>query len=104
MERSYGRVRIEKYAKIYSCSMIMPGVTVSERAIVAAKSLVNRNVASGTVVAGAPARAVRERDGNGRASCDLGHVWLKDGAFQGDEPFWEPDAILFDLGEAAAGS
>ena len=103
-ERSYGKVTVKAFAKIYSCSMILPGVTVGERAIVAAKSLVTRDVASGTVVAGTPARPVRERGTNGRPPADPGHVWLKDGAFQLDEPFLEPEVLLFDIGGAAAGS
>lgn len=83
--RDYAKVAIGDYAKIYSCSMILPGVTVGEGAIVAAKSLVAGNVEPYTVVAGAPARPVRERRTEGRKGAALDHVWLKDGLFQRGE-------------------
>ncbi|MHB8896868.1 MAG: acyltransferase [Candidatus Geothermincolia bacterium] len=81
--RTYGRVVIGRYAKVYSHATILPGVTVGERAIVAAKSLVACDVEPGMVVAGIPAKAVRERRCEGHAGEDLRHIWLKDGAFQG---------------------
>lgn len=81
-ERTYGKVTVGAYAKIYACSMVLPGVTVGEQAIVAAKSMVAHDVPPNTVVAGVPAKVVRERRNQGRSGSDLGHVWLKDGAFQ----------------------
>lgn len=80
--RSYGKVTIKDFAKIYSNSMILPGVTVGEQAIVAAKSMVTRDVEPNTVVAGVPAKAVRERRTEGNRGGELRHTWLKDGAFQ----------------------
>ena len=81
-ERTYGKVIIEPYAKIYSASMILPGVTVGEQAIVAAKSMVTHDVPPNTVVAGSPATVIRERRNEGREGRDLEHIWLKNGAFQ----------------------
>lgn len=81
-ERSYGKVVIGDYAKLYSNSMIMPGVTIGEQAIVAAMSLVNKDVPPNTVVAGIPARPVRERKTEGNHGPELCHYWLKDRAFQ----------------------
>jgi acetyltransferase-like isoleucine patch superfamily enzyme len=63
--RSYSPVVVEPYAKIYSDAIILPGVTVGAEAIVAARSLVNRDVAPGTLVAGVPAKPVRERRSQG---------------------------------------
>jgi acetyltransferase-like isoleucine patch superfamily enzyme len=81
-ERSYGKVTIGAYAKIYSASMILPGVIVGEQAIVAAKSMVVHDVPPNVVVAGTPATVIRERRNEGRNGSDLEHIWLKDGAFQ----------------------
>lgn len=101
-ERIYRKVTIKAFAKVYSCSMILPGVTVGERAIVAARSLVTKDVASNTVVAGTPAKPLRERATNGNRGDDLGHVWLKDGAFQLEEPRQSEEVLLFDIRGAAA--
>jgi len=42
-------------------AIILPGVTVGEGAVIAAHAVVTRPVAARTVVAGIPARAIRER-------------------------------------------
>jgi len=42
--------------------VILPGITVGERALVAAGSIVVRDVAPGSVVAGVPARPIREEN------------------------------------------
>ncbi len=80
--RSYGKVIIGDFVKVYSASMIMPGVTIGDQAIVAAGSLVNKDVPPNTVVAGIPAKPVRERNNEGLRSRDLNHIWLKESAFQ----------------------
>jgi acetyltransferase-like isoleucine patch superfamily enzyme len=54
-----GPVRLKENCRIGRYSTIMPGVTVGENAVVGAHSFVNRDVAAGTVVAGAPAEEVR---------------------------------------------
>ncbi|MBC7992373.1 MAG: N-acetyltransferase [Rhizobacter sp.] len=61
--------RIEDFAAIATMSMILPGVTVGEGALVGAHSSVNRDVAPNTVVAGAPAKFV----------CNANEIKLKDG-------------------------
>jgi acetyltransferase-like isoleucine patch superfamily enzyme len=81
-KRSYGRVVIKDFAKIYAHAMILPGVTVGEQAIVAAKSLVSKDVETNMVVAGIPAKVIRERKTNGRKREELKHIWLYDAAFQ----------------------
>lgn len=47
-------------ASIGSNSTILPGVTIGRNAIVAAGAVVTRNVAPNTIVAGSPARLVRQ--------------------------------------------
>lgn len=50
-------VRIEDYAVLATCSTVLPGITIGTRALVAANSLVTRDVEPDTVVAGVPAKA-----------------------------------------------
>jgi len=50
---------IKKGASIGSSSTIMCGITIGENAIVGAGSVVTKNVPAGAVVAGVPARVVR---------------------------------------------
>lgn len=53
-------VRIGNKAWIGSGSIILPGITVGENAIVAAGSVVTKDVSANAVVAGNPARILRE--------------------------------------------
>ncbi len=76
IERSYGQVIVEDYAKIYAGATIMPGVTIGTQAIVAAGAMVNQNVPPNMVVAGMPARIIRERKNEGRSGDELDHIWL----------------------------
>ena len=54
----FGKIVVEDGAYIGACSMIMPGVTIGEGALVAAGSIVTKSVAPYTVVAGNPARLI----------------------------------------------
>ena len=54
----FGKVVIEDWAYIGSQSVIMPGVTVGEGAIVAAGSVVTKSVPPYTVVGGNPAKFI----------------------------------------------
>jgi acetyltransferase-like isoleucine patch superfamily enzyme len=56
----YGPVVIKKNAFIGINSLIMPNVIVGEKAIVGANSVVVRDVAANSIVAGSPARVIRE--------------------------------------------
>jgi acetyltransferase-like isoleucine patch superfamily enzyme len=76
MVREYRPVVIGDYAKIYTGATILPGVTIGEQAIVASQSLVTENVPPNMVVAGMPAKVVRERKTEGRTGDDLDHIWL----------------------------
>lgn len=62
-------VTIENYVAIATMSIILPGVTVKEGALVGAHSSVSRDVDPNTVVAGSPAKYI----------CDTSSIKLKDG-------------------------
>ena len=54
----FGRIFVKDWAYIVSGSMIMPGVTIGEGALVAAGSIVTKSVPPHTVVGGNPARVL----------------------------------------------
>ena len=60
------RTTIEKGSSIGANSVILPGVTIGEDALVGAGSVVTNDVPSRAVVAGNPARIIRFRDKNER--------------------------------------
>lgn len=51
-----GPIVLKRNARVGSHSVIMPGVTIGENAVVGAFSFVNRDVPDGAVVYGVPAR------------------------------------------------
>ena len=58
----YGRpVRIGRHVWIGGGAVILPGVTIGDSAIIGAGSVVTRDVAAATTVAGNPARPIRPR-------------------------------------------
>lgn len=63
-------VTVENYAAIATMSIILPGVTVKEGALVGAHSSVSKDVEPNTVVAGSPAKYI----------CDTSKIKLKDGS------------------------
>jgi acetyltransferase-like isoleucine patch superfamily enzyme len=52
-------VRLKSYSGIGTASILLPGVTVHEGAVVGAGSVVTKDVPAHTVVAGVPARVIR---------------------------------------------
>jgi acetyltransferase-like isoleucine patch superfamily enzyme len=58
------RTRVKKGASIGANSVILPGVTVGEGALVGAGSVVTKDVPNRAIVAGNPARIVGYRDKN----------------------------------------
>lgn len=57
-----GMVKIEDYAWFCSHSIILPGVTIGEGAIVATGAVVTKDVAPYTIVGGIPAREIGKRE------------------------------------------
>lgn len=58
------RTRVKKGASIGANSVILPGVTIGEEALVGAGSVVTKDVPSRAIVAGNPARITGYRDKN----------------------------------------
>jgi acetyltransferase-like isoleucine patch superfamily enzyme len=57
-------VVIEDYVWVATRAMILPGVRIGRGAVVGAGSVVTKDVAAGTIVAGNPAKVIRERKGH----------------------------------------
>ena len=57
-----GKIDIRDNVFVGHGAILLPGVTIGPNAIVAAGSVVNRDVPPGTIVAGAPARVVGNID------------------------------------------
>ena len=55
-----GKVVIKKNARIGSHSLVMPGVSIGENAVIGAFSFVNRDVPDNATALGVPAKVVQE--------------------------------------------
>ena len=82
--RSYAPVIVGDCVTIYSGAVLMPGVHVGRRAIVASRAVVTHDVPEGVVVAGQPAAVIRERHTKGNDGEALNDFWLADRLFQTD--------------------
>jgi acetyltransferase-like isoleucine patch superfamily enzyme len=56
IDNKEGKVIIKKGAKIGSHSVVMPGVTIGENAVIGAFSFVNKDIPAGAVAFGVPVR------------------------------------------------
>ena len=70
-------VTIESYVAIATMSIVLPGVTIREGALVGAHSSVSRDVDADTVVAGSPAKFI----------CETSKIKLKDGSNRNAYPW-----------------
>lgn len=62
MELTYAPIHIGANAWVAAWSMILPGVTIGEGAVVAAGAVVTKDVEPWTVVGGNPAREIKKRE------------------------------------------
>lgn len=69
--RFFGEIVIEDGCWLASRCTVLPGVTVGAGAIIAAGSVVTRNVPKNTLVAGVPARVIRELPEEGEPAAAL---------------------------------
>lgn len=81
-ERVYGRVIIGDYARISLGVTVFHGIKIGEEALVAACSVVTKDIPANHVAAGVPAAVTHERHTLGKHRDELNHRWLFNGAFQ----------------------
>ena len=62
IDNKKGKVTVRKNAKVGAHSVIMPGVTIGENAIVGACSFVTEDVPGNVIVFGVPARIIRYQE------------------------------------------
>jgi len=60
IDNKRGQVVIKRNARIGSHSVIMPGVTIGENAIIGAFSFVNRDIPANTLAFGVPVKIIRK--------------------------------------------
>jgi len=60
IDNKSGPVTLKKNCRIGSHSIVMPGVTVGENAIVGAFSFVNQDIPADTVAVGVPAKVIKK--------------------------------------------
>lgn len=58
----YGRINIGSYTFIGARSIIMPGVTIGERCVIGAGSIVTKDIPDGSVACGSPAKVITTTD------------------------------------------
>jgi acetyltransferase-like isoleucine patch superfamily enzyme len=62
IDNKEGRVKLKKNCKIGSHSIVMPGVTVGENAVIGAMSFVNCDIPDNCVAVGVPAKVIKAAD------------------------------------------
>lgn len=82
MERIYNKVTIGPYATIFVGATILPGVTVKKGAMVGGGSMVSHDVEENTLVAGSPAKYIRDRKLPEGGIENTNHYFFKDKMFQ----------------------
>lgn len=75
IDEKQGPVVLRRNCRIGSHSVVMPGVTIGENAVVGACSFVNENVPDNTVAVGSPARVIKMLNGNSQVS-NSGRLFL----------------------------
>jgi len=64
IDNKVGQIILKKNCKIGSHSVIMPGVTIGENAVIGAFSFVNRDVPDNVVAVGAPIKIIKKIEGD----------------------------------------
>ena len=63
IDSKVGQIVLKKNCKIGSHSVIMPGVTIGENAVIGAFSFVNKDVQENVVAAGVPIKIIKKLEG-----------------------------------------
>ena len=64
IDNKEGPITLKKNCKIGSHSVIMPGVTIGENAVIGAFSFINRDVPDNVVAAGVPVKIIKKKEGD----------------------------------------
>lgn len=80
--RSYNPVVLGEYVKVYTACTLLPGVTMGRGSIAATGSIVTKSVPEMTVVAGIPAKPMRERRTEGKSEEEFNHYMFMNKDFQ----------------------
>jgi len=60
IDQKEGQVVLKRNCRIGSHSVIMPGVTIGENAVIGAFSFINRDIPDNVIAVGVPAKVIRE--------------------------------------------
>jgi acetyltransferase-like isoleucine patch superfamily enzyme len=60
IDKTSGKIVIEKGAKIGSHTIILPGVTIGAKAVIGAHSLVKKDVAPNSIMVGVPVKSLKK--------------------------------------------
>ena len=63
IDNKEGQITLKKNCKIGSHSLVMPGVTIGENAVIGAFSFVNRDVPDNVIAAGVPIKIMKKIEG-----------------------------------------
>jgi len=63
IDNKEGKITLKKNCKIGSHSLVMPGVTIGENAVIGAFSFVNRDVPDNVIAAGVPIKIIKKLEG-----------------------------------------
>ncbi len=63
IDNKEGKITLKKNCKIGSHSVVMPGVTIGENAVIGAFSFVNKDVQENVVAAGVPIKIIKKLEG-----------------------------------------
>ena len=81
MERIYKPVELKNYTTLGSGSVVLAGVTMGEGSFAAVGAVVTKDVAPRTVVAGAPAKYLRDTKLEGKTLNETNAYFLKKNSF-----------------------
>ena len=61
IDNKKGKVIIKKNARVGAHSLVMPGITIGENAIIGAYSFVNQDIPAGVLAYGIPVKVIKKR-------------------------------------------
>lgn len=85
---AYGPIAIGDYAFIGMGTIILPNVTIGERTVIGAGSVVTRDIPDGVVAAGVPCRTLGSIDDYESRSLESGMIW--EGAY---DELWQQAVV-----------